>query len=288
MLKKGLWWEAVLRLAKNRLALASGIYILAICAAAILAPWVAPYSFEQTNFDRALESPSREYIMGTDQLGRDLFSRLIYGARVSMTVGFLSSLIALSIGCIYGAASALSGGRTDNLLMRTVDVVYSLPDLLLIILLSVLIGRNLWSIFLALGLVRWAGVARLVRGQVLLIKELAYMEAADALGVGMAGKFVRHIFPNILGLVLVALTLSIPTAILAESTLSFLGLGIAPPFSSWGTLASDGWKALKSFPHLIFFPSLAIFTTILAFNFLGDGLRDALDPKLTAEKGPVK
>ncbi|MEE8448029.1 MAG: ABC transporter permease [Thermodesulfobacteriota bacterium] len=274
--------EVVSGLARNKLALASAVFILAVCLAALFAPWLAPYSFDQPDFNHTLEPPSRLHIMGTDHLGRDLFSRLIYGARVSMMVGFLSALIALAIGTMYGSISALVGGRLDNLLMRIVEVVYSLPDLLLIILISVVIGRGIWAIFIALGLVRWASIARLVRGQVLLIRELAYMEAADAMGVSWSGKFFRHVLPNILGLVLVVMTLAVPSAILAESTLSFLGLGLAPPFSSWGTLASDGWRAFRSFPHLIIFPSLAIFATILAFNFLGDGLRDILDPRFPA------
>ena len=271
---------ALLRMLRSRVAMASLLFILFISLVALFAPLIAPYPFEAADFEHILEPPSLRHWMGTDQLGRDLLSRIIYGARVSMMVGFVSALIALVIGFIYGSVSALLGGKADNMMMRIVEVVYSLPDLLLVILISVVIGRRLLGICLALGLVRWAAVARLVRGQVLLLKEMAYIEAADAIGVRPAGKLWRHILPNTLGVVLVALTLSIPTSILAESTLSFLGLGIAPPESSWGTLASDGWKALKSFPHLILFPSLTIFLTILAFNFLGDGLRDALDPRL--------
>jgi len=198
---------------------------------------------------------------------------------VSLFLGVFTTLVALVIGTVYGAVSGYVGGKTDNVMMRIVDVVFALPDLLMIILIMVVLGRGLWGIFLALTVVSWVTVARLVRGEVLRIKEFAYIEAARAIGASHARIVFHEILPNILGVLIVTLTFRIPVAILAESTLSFIGLGIAPPFSSWGTLANDGWTAIKFYPHLILFPSLAIFLTILSFNFLGEGLRDWLDPR---------
>lgn len=257
----------------------SALFLLGMILCALFAPWVAPYSYETQDTLATLASPDSAHWMGTDRLGRDVFSRLIYGARVSLFIGVATTLIALVIGTAYGAVSGYYGGRTDSMMMRGVDVVFALPDLLMIILITVVLGRGLWGIFIALTLVSWVTVARLVRGEVLRIKQFTYIEAARALGAGHARIVFHEILPNIWGILIVTLTFRIPVAILAESTLSFIGLGIAPPFSSWGTLANDGWTAIKFYPHLILFPSLAIFLTILSFNFLGEGLRDWLDPQ---------
>mgnify|MGYP005637085521 FL=1 len=254
-------------------------FLVTITAMAIFAPWVAPYSYETQDTLKTLTFPNFEHWMGTDRLGRDLFSRMIYGARVSLFVGIFTTVFALLIGTIYGAISAYAGGRTDNLMMGVVDVVFALPDLLMIILITVLMGRGVTGVFLALTLVSWVTVARLVRGEVLRIKEFPFVQAARALGASPTRILAREIFPNILGILVVTLSFRVPVAILAESTLSFIGLGIAPPFSSWGSLANDGWTAIKFYPHLILFPSLAIFLTILSFNFLGEGLREVLDPR---------
>ncbi len=257
----------------------SAIFLVVLVVCALFAPWVAPYSYETQDTGHTLAAPDRSHWMGTDRLGRDVFSRMVYGARVSLFIGVFTTLVALVIGTVYGAISGYVGGRTDNVMMRIVDVVFALPDLLMIILIMVVLGRGLMGIFLALTLVSWVTVARLVRGEVLRVKEFTYIEAARALGAGH-GRIVFHeILPNIWGVLIVTLTFRIPVAILAESTLSFIGLGIAPPFSSWGTLANDGWTAIKFYPHLILFPSLAIFLTILSFNFLGEGMRDWLDPQ---------
>ncbi|CAI2718074.1 ABC transporter permease [Nitrospina watsonii] len=257
----------------------SACFLAAIALAALFAPWLSSFSYEEQDTLNALAAPDATHWMGTDRLGRDLFSRMLYGARVSLFLGVGTTLIALVIGTVYGAVSGYIGGRTDNILMRIVDVVFALPDLLLIILIMVVLGRGLASIFLALTLVSWVTVARLVRGEVLRIKEFTFVEAARALGAGHGRILFSEIVPNLWGILIVTLTFRIPVAILAESTLSFIGLGIAPPFSSWGTLANDGWTAIKFYPHLIVFPSLAIFLTILAFNFLGEGLRDHFDPR---------
>ena len=243
------------------------------------------YSYETQDTLNTLAAPGFDHWMGTDRLGRDLFSRLIYGARVSLFIGVATTLLALLIGTVYGASSGYVGGRTDSVMMRFVDVVFALPDMLMIILITVMMGRGVMGMFIALTLVSWVTVARLVRGEVLRIKEYTYIEAAHALGAGDLRILLREILPNILGLMIVTLTFRIPVAILAESTLSFIGLGIAPPFSSWGTLANEGWKAIKFYPHLILFPSIAIFLTILSFNFLGEELRDRLDPRKRTQFG---
>lgn len=269
--------------ARRRVSLASLLFILAVSVGGFLAPMVAPYSPGGFEEQRILERPSRSHWMGTDGLGRDLFTRLLYGARVSITIGVGTALIALVIGTCYGLISGYAGGALDNLMMRIVDIFYGLPDLLIFILLSLVLGRNIAGVLIALGLVTWVRFARISRGQVLQIKEQIYVEGARAIGASHARIVRRHIFPNILAPVLVTLTFSIPTAILAESTLSFIGLGINDPYSewgtSWGTLAQDGWRAMRSYPHIIFFPAVAISTTILAFNSLGNGLREILDPK---------
>jgi oligopeptide transport system permease protein len=262
----------------NKLATSSGIFLIFISLSALFAPLIAPYPYDLQNPDELLQSPSLKHIMGTDRLGRDLFSRILYGARLSLSVGIFTALSALIIGTIYGAVSGYVGGRFDNLMMRAVDVVYALPDLLLIILITVILGRGWISIFLALSLVSWVTVARLIRGEVLRLKELHFVESVKALGANHDRILFIHILPNTLGLLIVTLTFRCAAAILAESTLSFIGLGIALPFASWGTLANDGWGAIKFYPHLTIFPSIAILLTMLCFNFLGDGLRDAFDP----------
>ena len=254
-------------------------FLALVTLAAVFAPWVAPHSYETQDTLNILSGPSAANWMGTDQLGRDLFSRIIYGGRVSLFIGVATTLVAVIIGTAYGAVSGYVGGRVDSLMMRAVDVVFALPDLLMIILLTVVMGRGVAGLFIALTLVSWVTVARLVRGEVLRLKENNYVEAARALGAGDLRILGREILPNHLGVLIVTVSFRIPVAILAESTLSFIGLGILPPASSWGTLANDGWSAIKFYPHLILFPSLAIFLTILSFNFLGEGLRDALDPR---------
>ncbi|NOY85118.1 MAG: ABC transporter permease [Nitrospirae bacterium] len=269
----------VLRFRRDPLAVLSLIVIVVLLLISVFGDLITPYAHDLQNADKSLLAPSAEHWMGTDLLGRDLFSRLIYGTRISMAVSLLTGFSALLLGTCYGAISGYVGGRLDNLMMRGVDVLYAIPDLLLIILITVVIGRGITGVFLALSLVGWITVARLIRGEVLRLKENAYVEAARAFGVKDMRILIKHILPNTLGVLIVTLTFRIPSAILAESTLSFIGLGLTPPAASWGSLANEGWKALKFYPHLIVFPSLAIFITMLAFNFLGDGLRDMLDPK---------
>jgi oligopeptide transport system permease protein len=270
---------------RHRLALICGVVLGVIGLAALLAPWVAPYPFDAQDPARLLQSPGVEHWLGTDRLGRDLLSRLIYGARVSMTLGIVSAAIATLLGIAYGLLSGYLGGRTDNLLMRLLDVIYALPDLLLIILLTIVLGRGLTGMIAALSFVSWVTVARLVRGEVLRLKSADYLDAARALGAGHLRIVLVHLLPMMLGPLLVTLSFRIPAAILAESTLSFVGIGLAPPTPSWGGMANDGWAALRFYPHVIIVPSVAIAVTILSFNVLGDYLNDRLNPQRAALTG---
>ena len=276
---RSLWRE----LRRNRAALCSLVFILGVALGSALAPLLSPYSSGGIDETHILENPSLYHWMGTDGLGRDLLTRILYGARVSLAVGVGTTLLALFIGTLYGLISGYARPRLDNLLMRIVDVFYSIPDLLVFILLSLVLGRNIIGLLISLGLVTWVRFARLTRGEVLQAKESVYVEGARAVGASRGRILLRHILPNIMGPIIVTLTFMIPGVILAESTLSFIGLGINDPYSpwgtSWGTLAQDGWRAMRTYPHVIFFPALAIFLTILSFNFLGNCLRDILDPK---------
>jgi oligopeptide transport system permease protein len=235
-------------------------------------------------------APDHTNWLGTDALGRDMLSRIIYGARMSMAVAILTSMISLFIGTIYGAIAGWFGGIIDRMMMRSIDIIYTIPALVLLILAKVVFDtvnlfdnpelKALTSTLLALSVIGWVEMARLVRAQVLQAREMLFVEAARALGVSGPGIIVKHILPNILGPIIVTLTFQIPSNVLYESFLSFIGLGLQPPFSSWGVLANEGWRSIKSYPHLIIFPSLAIFFTMLTFNLFGDGLRDAFDPKM--------
>lgn len=272
--------DAFRRLSHHYPSILSFVFILGIIMLAIFAEYIAPFSYETQNTAQRLVFPNSAHWMGTDILGRDVLSRIIYGARMSISVGIVVAFCSLFLGTLYGALSGYVGGRVDNILMRIVDVMYTFPSLLLVILIMVLFGKGLFGIFFALTVVGWVSVSRLVRGQVLQVKEMQYIEAAHAIGSGHAKVIFKHILPNILGPIIVTLTFEIPAAILSESFLSFIGLGLRPPHSSWGTLANDGFQAFRSYPYLMFFPGLAIFLTVLAFNLLGDGLRDAIDPNL--------
>jgi len=276
-----LYRDAWNRLLRNKMAVAGGLFILLVTFGAIFAPWVAPYSYKKTDYTNNRIGPRwPDHIMGTDKLGRDVFSRVIWGGRVSLTVGLVGSLTALVIGLTYGSISGYLGGRTDNYMMRFVDVMYAFPTLLFIILIMVVLGPGLTNIFIGIGAVGWMGMSRLVRGQFLSLKEKDFVEAARMIGARPPEIISRHLLPNSLGPVVVALTLSIPGLILTEAVLSFIGLGVPPPFPSWGQMIYEGWQGLRAVPHLTIFPGLAITLTMLAFNFLGDGLRDALDPMM--------
>lgn len=271
--------KSLRRFLRHRLALVSAIYLGIVAGMAIASPWVTPYSYEEQNISERLETPSAKHWMGTDTLGRDSYSRLVYGARMSLAVGVFTAVFALVLGTATGALAGYFGGWVDSVLMRIVDIFYIFPSLLLAILLMLLLGRGFTGILLAIGLTAWVTQARLVRGQVLQAREMAYVEAAKAVGVRNLPIIFRHILPNLWGPIIVSLTVQIPANIMSESFLSFIGLGLQPPYSSWGTLASEGFRAMRSYPHLILFPGTVLFLTMLAFNYLGDGLRDVLDPK---------
>lgn len=270
--------NALRRLLRNRLASISAAFLLAIALLAVCAPWVTQYSYEEQNIEQRLETPSARHWMGTDSLGRDLYSRILYGARVSLAVGCLTALFSLLVGTLFGAVAGYRGGWWDQILMRIVDLFYVFPSLLLAILVGLVAGRGITGILIAIGWTSWIGQARLVRSQVMQAREMLYVESARAMGVSARRTVWAHILPNLWGPIIVSLTVQIPTHIMSESFLSFIGLGIQPPYSSWGTLASEGFRAMKSYPHLILFPGGVLFFTLLAFNYLGDGLRDLLDP----------
>jgi oligopeptide transport system permease protein len=287
---KSLTQQAWQQLRKNHVALISAALIFILCVIAVLAPWISPYPFDEQFLDKVLVAPNLEFWLGTDSLGRDMLSRLIYGARVSMAVGLVTAIISLIIGIFVGAISGWFGGYMDNFLMRFVDILDSIPSIVLLILVKLIFDalniidnpefKALTSMLLALSLTSWVSLARVVRGQVLQVKQMAYVEAARSMGAGGGRIILQHILPNILGPVIVMLTFQIPSNILSESFLSFLGLGLQPPYSSWGVLANDGWRSMESYPHLMISPGVAIFVAMLAFNVLGDGLRDAFDPQM--------
>lgn len=293
-----LWRDAFERLLKNRLAIIGGVIVILLVFLAIFGPFITPYSYKDTDtaaviqYRGPLNPLQGDHLLGTDNLGRDLLSRLMDGARISMTVALIVQVTVLLIGVPLGAAAGWFGGRVDNLLMRFTDIVYAFPDLLFIILLSV-VFKDTWFggaidglllVFVAIGIVSWVGVARLVRGQMLSLKETEYVEAARAIGVPDRKIVTRHLLPNSIGPIIVAVTLGIPGAILAESLLAFIGIGANPPRASWGTLITDGQRWMSSEPHLLLFPAIAIALALLSFTFLGDGLRDALDPKLKGKQ----
>ena len=275
-----LWRDGIRRLRRNRLAMAGGFVVVLLCLIAIFADVLAPRPYTKTNFGRLNEAPSRDYLLGTDALGRDLLSRMIYGARVSMLVGLGAQVIVVAIGVPIGALSGYFGGRTDLFLTRFIDVMYAFPRLLFVILVMSMLGAGLTNIFLAIGVTGWVGIARQTRGQVLAIKEKEYIDAARGLGAGFRRLLTRHILPNALTPIVVAVTFGIPEAIFTEAALSFIGVGINPPTPSWGQMVGEGQQFIRSYWHLAVFPAIAIAITMLSFTFFGDGVRDALDPKM--------
>ncbi len=246
----------------------------------IFGPILSSHSYREQNLNRAYESPSAEHWFGTDAHGRDLFVRVMMGGRISLLVGIIATATSCVIGVLYGGFSGYMGGRWDNILMRLVDIASTIPLVLYSILLMVLLGTGLHNIFIALGLVYWVGMVRIVRGQVLALKEQEFVLAARVLGAGTWRLLTRHLIPNAMGPILVTATMMIPGAIFTESFLSFIGIGISAPMASWGSLCSDALGGLRSYPYQLFFPAASICITMLGFNFVGDGLRDALDPRL--------
>ena len=278
---RSLWQNAWQRLLRNKAAVVSGIVLGIVAVLAILAPLLSPHAYDEIYWDFIQHPPTLEnaHWFGTDGNGRDLFVRTLFGARVSLMVGILATVVSLVIGVTWGATAGFIGGRVDNLMMRFVDVMYSLPFMFFVILLVVVFGRSIFLIFVGIGAVEWLTMARIVRGQTLSIKQMDYIEAARASGVSTFSIIRRHVVPNTLGPVIVYVTLTIPHVILVESFLSFLGLGVQEPLTSWGVLISEGATRMESAPWLLGFPAVFLAVTLFCFNFIGDGLRDALDPK---------
>jgi oligopeptide transport system permease protein len=296
---QGLWWDAWGRLRKNKLAVLGLFMVIGLLLIGIFGPMLAPYPYYEQDLKAVFaggggpQPPgSPGHILGTDQLGRDLLSRLLDGARISISVAFVVQIVILIIGVPIGALAGWFGGRLDNVLMRFTDIIYAFPDLLFIILLSVAFRETFFGqaldglllVFVAIGLTSWVTVARLVRGQMLSLKETEFVEAAKAIGVSDRAIVTRHLLPNGISPIIVAVTLGIPAAILAEATLAYIGIGVQPPRASWGSLISEGQKYIRSEPFLVLFPAIAIATALVSFTFLGDGLRDALDPKLKGKQ----
>ena len=278
-----LWNDAYRRLVQNKAAMVGGMILVFLILCAIFAPLIAPYSYSYQDLDLGASKPSWDHLLGTDVMGRDLLSRILYGARISLMVGFVATGVALVIGVSWGIIAGYFGGSVDSVMMRIVDVLYGLPFIIFIILLMVIFGRNLWLLFGAIGAVGWLTMARIVRGQVIGLKNQEFVLAAQAMGVSNISMFKKHLFPNILGPIAVYATLTIPQVMLLESFLSFLGLGIQPPMSSWGTLIKDGVESMEEYSWLLIYPGLTFTITLFALNFFGDGLRDALDPKTSAD-----
>jgi oligopeptide transport system permease protein len=278
---ESLWRAALGRFSANRAAMAGVLLLVAITAFAFVAPLLSPHDMEANDWERIQIAPTTEqsHWFGTDANGRDLFVRVAAGARVSLAIGLITTLVSVVIGVLYGAIAGYAGGRTDQVMMRIVDVLYALPLFFAIIILVTVFGRNIFLVFLAIGAVEWLTIARIVRGQTLAAKQTEYVEAARSLGAPASRVVLRHIVPNVVGPVIVFSTLLVPTVILVESFLSFLGLGVQEPQTSWGLLISQGTASLDSAPWLLVIPAAFLAATMFAFNFIGDGLRDALDPR---------
>lgn len=274
------WQDAWSRLKRNKLAMFGLFFVIFITLLAIFGPMFSKYDYSTQNFKVANQGPSAAHWFGTDKFGRDTFIRVLYGARISLTVGYVASLLNLFVGILYGGISGYFGGKIDNIMMRVLEIIYAIPMMIYVILFMVVMGPGLKSIIVALAVSYWVIMARIVRGQIMSLKEQEFVLAAKTLGASSMRIILRHLIPNCLGPIIVTLTLTVPDAIFTESFLSFIGLGVSAPQASWGTLASESLQSFQLYPHLILFPSLAICLTILAFNFLGDGLRDALDPKM--------
>ncbi len=274
-----LWRDAWRRLSRNRLAVASGVVFIFITLICLLGPFVSSFDPSKADLQSSYQAPSADHWFGTDGLGRDLLVRTLSGGQISLTVGILATAVSLVIGVTWGSIAGYFGGRTDSLMMRFVDILYSLPFVIMVILLMVMFGRNFILLFAAIGLVEWLTMARIVRGQVMALKNTEFVEAARALGYSRLRIIFRHLLPNIVGPVIIYATLTVPAVMLLEAVLSFLGLGVQPPMSSWGLLINEGAEKIDVYAWLLIFPAIFFSLTLFSLNFIGDGLRDALDPK---------
>lgn len=273
------WGAAWQRFKENKMALASGIFVVILIIIAIFTPIIAPYSYDECHYEHVFEGSSLRFLFGTDDLGRDMLSRVLYSLRNALLVAFGSQTITLVLGVLLGAIAGFRGGLVDTLIMRFVDIMYAFPTFLFNVILVTVLGRGLFTIFLAIGLVNWAGLARLVRGQILALKEAEYVEAAKALGAKDNHIIAHYLLPNTLGPIIISFMMGIPTAMMTESGLSLIGMGLRPPMPSFGNLLNSGNGMILGFPHLMAWPALCFAIILLSFNFLGDGLRDALNPR---------
>jgi len=278
-----LWKDGIRRFLKNPLGLSGFMFLSALALLSLLAPWIAPYSYEAQDLSLGAVGPNSLHWLGTDILGRDLFTRILYGGRVSLLVGFCATAVSVLIGVTYGAIAGYRGGILDTIMMRFVDVIYAFPFTIFVIILMVFFDRSLVLLFVAIGAVEWLTMARIVRGQVLSIAKQEFVEAAVIMGLPRRRIVFRHIVPNILGPVIVYTTLTIPGVMLLEAFLSFLGLGVQPPASSWGLLIREGAESMEEYPWLIVFPGIMLSLTLFSLNFIGDSLRDALDPRSSTD-----
>tara|TARA_E500000178_G_scaffold144895_2_gene144522 strand:+ start:2702 stop:3577 length:876 start_codon:yes stop_codon:yes gene_type:complete len=281
--RTSLWLDAWIKLRKNRMALFGFAVLATLCVVSLLTPWIAPYNYEEQDLMLGATPPSAAHWLGTDIFGRDMLTRVMYGGRVSLMVGFVATAVALVIGILWGAIAGFIGGRVDAIMMRIVDIMYALPFMIFIVLLMVVFGRNILLLFVAIGAVEWLTMARIVRSQVMALRKQEFIEAAYSMGLSRWAIIRRHIIPNTLGPVIVYTTLTIPSVMLLEAFLSFLGLGIQPPESSWGLLINYGVETMEEYPWLLIFPGITLSLTLFALNFLGDGLRDALDPRASKD-----
>lgn len=274
------WQDAWRRLKENKFAMAGLAVVILITLIAIFGPMMSKYNYYSQDFKIANQGPSAAHWFGTDNFGRDIFVRILYGARISLTVGYVVSILNFSIGVLYGGISGYFGGKIDNLMMRIVDILFTIPMMIYVILLMLVFEAGMKSIIIAMAITSWLGMARIVRGQILSLKEQEFVLAAKTLGASDFRILLRHLVPNSMGPIIVTLTLAIPSAIFTEAFLSYIGLGVSAPMASWGTLASEAKESFLLYPYQLFFPAGAICITIFAFQLLGDGLRDALDPKM--------
>jgi len=278
-----LWRDGLRRMANNRLAVFGLIVVCAMVALSALTPWFAPYAYDEQDLDLRAASPAADHWFGTDPLGRDLLTRILYGGRISLLVGLAATVVSLSVGVTYGAVSGFAGGRTDSVMMRAVDILYTLPFTIFVIILMVFLGRSLVLLFLAIGAVQWLTMARIVRDRVRTLRKAEFVEAAILMGFSRRRIILRHLIPNVLGPAIVYTTLTIPNVMLLEAFLSFLGLGVQAPMSSWGVLIKEGADCMEEFPWMLVFPSIALSLTLFSLNFLGDGMRDAFDPQSSTD-----
>lgn len=276
---RSLWQDARIRFMRNKAAMVSLIILALITLSVIFVPMLSQHAFDDTDWYAMHAGPSAEHLFGTDSLGRDLFVRTLMGGRISLMVGVLGAFVAVIIGTVYGATSGFIGGRTDRIMMRILEILYSIPFMFLVIVLVTFFGRNIYLIFVAIGAIAWLDMARIVRGQTLSLRNKEFIEAAHVSGVSQWNIIRRHIIPNVLGIVAVYSTLLVPSMILTESFLSFLGLGVQEPMTSWGALLQEGAQTMELAIWQLSFPATFMVLTLFCFNYIGDGLRDALDPK---------